>query len=115
MPKLDGLSVLKAIRSYNKLRYIPVTMLTTSDQEEDRVKSYELGANAFVRKPIGFEKLAFVIDTINRFWEIVELPFTRDSRPALRDTTSLSLPRARTSVPLSTTNLMVKARRPSSS
>ncbi len=74
MPKMDGLETLKAIRESQKFRHLPVVMLTTSRAEEDRLKSYAFGANAYIVKPIGFENFSEAIRTINLFWKLVELP-----------------------------------------
>jgi len=74
MPKMDGLAVLKHIREDKELRHLPVIMLTTSKAEEDRLKSYELGANAYIVKPVGFENFAEAVRTISLFWQLVELP-----------------------------------------
>ena len=74
MPKMDGLTVLKHIRADEKLRLLPVIVLTTSDLDEDRVKSYNLGANAFIRKPVGFDNFSNALKTTNVFWELTELP-----------------------------------------
>ena len=74
MPKMDGLTVLEHIRADEKLRRLPVVVLTTSDLEEDRVKSYDLGANAFIRKPVGFDNFSNALKTTNVFWELTELP-----------------------------------------
>lgn len=74
MPKMDGLAVLKQIREDEKLRRLPVVILTTSKAEEDRLKSYDLGANAYIVKPVGFQSIAEAVRTINLFWELVELP-----------------------------------------
>jgi CheY-like chemotaxis protein len=74
MPKMDGLAVLKQIREDEKHHRLPVVILTTSKAEEDRLKSYDLGANAYIVKPVGFENLAEAVGTINLFWELVELP-----------------------------------------
>jgi CheY-like chemotaxis protein len=74
MPKMDGLAVLKQIREDEKHHRLPVVILTTSKAEEDRLKSYDLGANAYIVKPVGFENLAEAVRTINLFWELVELP-----------------------------------------
>jgi CheY-like chemotaxis protein len=74
MPRMDGLSVLKHIRESPSLRRLPVIILTTSKAEEDRFRSYELGANAFIVKPVGFENFSEAVRTINLFWELVELP-----------------------------------------
>jgi CheY-like chemotaxis protein len=74
MPKMDGLAVLKQIREDEKLHRLPVVILTTSKAEEDRLKSYDLGANAYIVKPVGFQNFAEAVRTINLFWELVELP-----------------------------------------
>ena len=74
MLKMDGLAVLKHIREDAGLRRLPVVILTTSKAEEDRIKSYDLGANAYITKPIGFQNFAEAVRTINLFWELVELP-----------------------------------------
>ena len=74
MPKMDGLAVLKHIREDDELHRLPVIMLTSSKAEEDRLKSYDLGVNAYIVKPVGFGNLSAAIRTINLFWELVELP-----------------------------------------
>lgn len=74
MPKLDGLSVLKQIRGNKVLRRLPVIILTTSKAEEDRLRSYDLGANAYIVKPVGFENFSEAVRMINLFWQLVELP-----------------------------------------
>jgi CheY-like chemotaxis protein len=74
MPKMDGLTVLKHVREDEKLRHLPVVILTTSKAEEDRIKSYDLGANAYVVKPVGFENFSEAVKTISLFWQLVELP-----------------------------------------
>ena len=76
MPKIDGLAVLRYIRDDGHLRRLPVIMLTTSKAEEDRMKSYDLGANAYIVKPVGFDNFSKAVRTINLFWELVELPET---------------------------------------
>jgi CheY-like chemotaxis protein len=74
MPKIDGLAVLKHVREDEKLHRLPVIILTTSKEEEDRIRSYELGANAYITKPVGFQNFSGAVKTINLFWELVELP-----------------------------------------
>jgi len=74
MPKMDGLAVLKHIRENETLRRLPVIVLTTSQLEEDRLRSYELGANAYIEKPIGLDNFSTAIKIINIFWALVELP-----------------------------------------
>ena len=74
MPKMDGLAVLKHIRQDGQLRRLPVVILTTSRAEEDRLRSYDLGANAYVVKPVGFNNFSDAVRTINLFWQLVDLP-----------------------------------------
>ncbi len=69
-----GFTVLKHIREDKKLYRLPVIILTTSQEEEDRFKSYDLGVNAYIVKPVGFKNFSEAIKTINIFWELVELP-----------------------------------------
>jgi CheY-like chemotaxis protein len=74
MPKMDGLAVLEQIRRSDEFHRLPVIMLTTSKDDEDRLKSYNLRANAYIIKPIGFGNFSMALKTINLFWELVELP-----------------------------------------
>jgi CheY-like chemotaxis protein len=74
MPKMDGLAVLKHIKEDKELHRLPVVILTSSKAEEDRLKSYDLGVNAYIVKPVGFGNLTEAVRTINLFWELVELP-----------------------------------------
>ncbi|NOY85426.1 MAG: response regulator [Nitrospirae bacterium] len=74
MPKMNGHEVLDQIRGEPKFCNLPVIILTTSKAEEDRVRSYDLGATAYIKKPVGFENLSHAVKTINLFWEMVELP-----------------------------------------
>ncbi len=75
MPKMDGREVLKEIRKSPELQSIPIIVLTTSKAEEDIMRSYNLGANSFITKPIEFETLVQVMRDLGRYWfEIVELP-----------------------------------------
>jgi two-component system, response regulator len=71
MPKLDGIEVLKIIRSSDEYKTLPVVMLTSSQMETDIVKSYEVGANAFVVKPVNFDEFIKVIKAIGYFWAIL--------------------------------------------
>jgi len=75
MPKKDGREALKEIKADLNLRYIPVVVLTTSKAEEDIHRSYDLGANSFIVKPVTFSSLVEVMKTLRKYWfEIVELP-----------------------------------------
>lgn len=75
MPRKDGREALKEIKSDKTLSSIPVIVFTTSKAEEDIYRSYELGVNSFITKPVTFENLTEVMRTLGRYWfEIVELP-----------------------------------------
>lgn len=75
MPRKDGREALREIKADPALRQIPVVVLTTSQAEEDVFRSYDLGANSFVTKPLTFQSLVDLMRTLGRYWlEIVELP-----------------------------------------
>lgn len=74
MPKMNGLEVLKRLRESKEYQFLPVVILTTSRAEEDLVKGYQLGVNAYIVKPIGFDNFSEALKMINLFWELVELP-----------------------------------------
>ena len=75
MPRKDGREALKEIKSCPELRRIPVVVLTTSKAEEDILKTYDLGVNSFVVKPVTFDALVDVLKTVGKYWfEIVQLP-----------------------------------------
>ncbi len=75
MPKMDGREALAVIKADESLRQIPVVVLTTSKDEEDVLRSYDLGVNSFITKPVTFAGLVEVMQTWTRYWfEIVELP-----------------------------------------
>ncbi|HKO45609.1 MAG TPA: response regulator [Pyrinomonadaceae bacterium] len=75
MPKKDGREALREIKADASLRQIPVVVLTTSKAEEDIYRTYDLGANSFITKPVMFESLVRVMRDLGTYWfEIVELP-----------------------------------------
>jgi CheY-like chemotaxis protein len=75
MPKKDGREALEEIKADPKLREIPVIVLTTSKEEEDIHRSYQLHANSYITKPVTFESLISLVSTLGKYWmEIVELP-----------------------------------------
>lgn len=74
MPKMDGMDVLKEIKSDPTLKTIPVVMLTSSCEESDVVKSYQLGVNAYVVKPVGFPQFVEAVKQLGAFWTIHNEP-----------------------------------------
>jgi CheY-like chemotaxis protein len=74
MPKVDGLEVLRQMRSDPQLKHVPVVMITSSREEQDLLKSYQLGVNAYVVKPVDFQQFAASIKEIGFFWAIINEP-----------------------------------------
>lgn len=71
LPKVDGLEVLKRIRSDERTRRLPVVVLTSSGEEQDRVESYVRGANSFVRKPVDFVEFAGAVQSLGMYWFVL--------------------------------------------
>lgn len=75
MPRMDGIEVLKAIRQDPNLKKIPVVMLTSSREENDLVRTYEMGVNAYVVKPVDFNQFVDAVKQLGIFWALVnEVP-----------------------------------------
>jgi CheY-like chemotaxis protein len=74
MPKVDGLEVLRQMRADPALKHVPVVMITSSREEQDLVRSYQLGVNAYVVKPVDFQQFIQSIKQIGFFWAIVNEP-----------------------------------------
>lgn len=75
MPKKDGRQALQEIKADATLRRIPVVILTTSREEEDLVRSYDLGAASYISKPVTFDRMVELMKSLNRYWvEFVEVP-----------------------------------------
>jgi CheY-like chemotaxis protein len=75
MPRKDGRQALREIKGDPELRRIPVVILTTSKTEEDVLRSYDLGANSFITKPVTFDRLVEIVRSLENYWfKIVELP-----------------------------------------
>jgi len=68
MPRLNGLDVLQKIRSDARTRLLPVVVLTTSSEDRDRIESYNLGANSYVRKPVDFDEFAKAVQQLGLYW-----------------------------------------------
>jgi len=84
LPKVNGLEVLEAVRANPSLRSIPVVMLTSSQQETDVLRSYELGVNAYVVKPVDFKQFVQAIAELGVFWAVVNEPPPGSTRTARR-------------------------------
>jgi CheY-like chemotaxis protein len=81
MPKKDGREALQEIKGHGELKSIPVVMLTTSKAEEDVYRSYNLGVNSFISKPVTFESMVAIVRDLGRYWfELVELPRSKSRK-----------------------------------
>lgn len=74
LPKIDGLQVLKSVRETPELRSIPIVMLTSSREEPDLQRAYELGVNAYVVKPVEFKEFVSAISDLGVFWAVLNEP-----------------------------------------
>lgn len=82
MPKIDGLEVLKKVKSDEKLKMIPVVMLTSSREERDLMESYQSGVNAYVVKPVNFQEFVRAAKQLGIFWAILNEPPPGSAKPA---------------------------------
>lgn len=74
LPKVDGFEVLRRVRSSEITKLLPVVILTTSNEDQDRIRGYDLGANSFVRKPVEFEKFIEAVRQLGLYWLILNEP-----------------------------------------
>ena len=74
LPKVDGLEVLRAIKSDPQTKAIPVVILTSSKEERDMVEGYNLGANAYIQKPVDFDRFREIVKQLGMFWLVVNEP-----------------------------------------
>jgi DNA-binding response OmpR family regulator len=74
LPKVDGLEVLRRVKTDPDLKRVPVVMLTSSREEQDVIKSYDSGANAYVVKPVDFESFVKAVNEVGLFWGVVNQP-----------------------------------------
>ncbi|ADR18705.1 response regulator [Calditerrivibrio nitroreducens] len=68
MPKVDGLEVAKRLKSDNRTKFMPVVILTSSEDEVDRIKAYEFGVNSYIIKPVDFEKFFDAVQKVGLYW-----------------------------------------------
>ncbi len=79
LPKIDGLQVLERLRADTRTRQVPVVVLTSSDDERDIIRSYDLGANSYVRKPVDFEQFLEAARQLGLYWLVLnEVSYGRD-------------------------------------
>ena len=71
LPKLDGFEVLRRLRASERTKFLPVVILTTSNEDQDRIKGYGLGANSFVRKPVEFDRFIEAVRQLGLYWLIL--------------------------------------------
>jgi CheY-like chemotaxis protein len=81
LPKIDGLQVLEKIKSDDQLKSVPTVVLTSSREEADLLKSYKLGVNAYVVKPVGFQDFLEAIQDLGVFWAVLNEPPPGSARP----------------------------------
>lgn len=74
LPRLDGLGLLRRLRADDRTKRIPVVILTSSNEEQDRVSSYDLGANSYVRKPVDFEQFVQAASQLGLYWLVLNEP-----------------------------------------
>ncbi len=74
LPKINGLEVLRRLRDHERTKYLPVVVLTSSREEEDRIQSYSLGANSYVRKPVDFGQFIEAVKQLGLYWLVWNEP-----------------------------------------
>lgn len=74
LPKVNGIDVLKKVKANEKLRRIPIIMLTVSKRDEDIIRSYDLGVNSYIIKPVEFDKFVEMIKNIELYWLLTNIP-----------------------------------------
>jgi CheY-like chemotaxis protein len=79
LPKLDGIEVLRALKSDPRTRAIPVVILTASREEKDMVNGYKLGVNAYIQKPVDFKQFSDIVQSTGLFWLVVNQPPPRSA------------------------------------
>ena len=71
MPRMDGLEVLQSVRADARTKLLPVVVLTTSSEDKDRIESYKLGANSYIRKPVDFNQFLYAVQQLGLYWLVL--------------------------------------------
>ncbi|MBD2570347.1 response regulator [Anabaena lutea] len=74
LPRINGLEVLRQIRSHSRTRLLPIVILTTSHEESDRLQGYGLGCNSYIRKPVDYDEFVNVIQQLGKYWLVLNSP-----------------------------------------
>src|ERR1700688_3277363 len=79
LPKVDGLEVLRQIKSDSRTRHIPIVIMTSSKEERDMVSGYELGANSYIQKPVDFDQFRETVKNVGLYWLVINQPAPVDN------------------------------------
>lgn len=77
LPKVDGMQVLKQVKSDARTKTIPVVIMTSSNEERDLVESYHSGANSYIQKPVDFDQFRATVKTLGLYWLVINQPLTK--------------------------------------
>jgi CheY-like chemotaxis protein len=84
LPKVDGMQVLKRVKSDERTRIIPVVLMTSSKEERDRVIGYNLGANSYIQKPVDFDEFRKMVKLLGLYWLVINQPPVTNGNPHMK-------------------------------